>query len=160
MLGNNDGEPTFPLHFSLVREHQQSDTSLLEAKTAPSTTLQEQDFRGTKMIVGKSGEIVMPVTLQQQVLEFYHESLGHPGQTRTELSIKQHFVWKNMTRDVKKHNLLHMLDEEEACNKACGQLPAKELTDDDIKPWNTVCVDVVGPYEIEAKVMRSHSRRS
>ena len=113
------------------------------------------------MIVGKSGEIVMPVTLQQQVLEFYHESLGHPGQTRTELSIKQHFVWKNMTRDIKKYvtTCSTCLTKKKQITKH-GQLPAKELTDGDVKPWNTVCVDVVGPYEIEAKVMRSHSRRS
>mgnify|MGYP003335638784 CR=1 FL=1 len=62
---------------------------------------------------------------------WYHESLCHPGMTRTEQTIRQHFTWKNLRGDVEK-----------ACKKCkvCqltkrksikyGKLPAKEAESD------------------------------
>ena len=45
--------------------------------------------------------IVIPKTLQKRTVEWYHERLMHPGGTRTELSIAQHYYWKGLTTSVK-----------------------------------------------------------
>jgi hypothetical protein len=37
-----------------------------------------------------------PQALQEQVVDWYHLHLCHPGTTRTEATIKQHFYWKNL----------------------------------------------------------------
>ena len=59
------------------------------------------DGKTTELIV-KNGEIVVPATLQQSCVRWYHESLCHPGTTRTENTIRQHFTWKNLRGDVEK----------------------------------------------------------
>ena len=37
---------------------------------------------------------VIPKLLEKQVVEWYHNVLCHPGESRTELSIAQHVYWK------------------------------------------------------------------
>ena len=39
----------------------------------------------------KNCKIVIPKQLEKQVVEWYHNALCHPRETRTELSISQHF---------------------------------------------------------------------
>ena len=45
----------------------------------------------------------MPQSLQKPCVEWYHEQLLHPGITRTEETIRQHFYWKNLREDIRKH---------------------------------------------------------
>ena len=96
----------------------------------------------------KNNKIVVPATLQKRCINWYHLSLCHPGVTRTEQMIRQHFMWKNLRQDVEK-----------ACKscKTCqftkrksinyGKLPAKEAK---ASPWDTLCVDLIGPYKIQS----------
>ena len=89
----------------------------------------------------------MPATLQQRCVQWYHESLCHPGESRTEQIIRQHFTWKNLKGEVEK-----------AC-KTCqicqltkkksikyGKLPPKVA---EAEPWDILCVDMIGPYKIQ-----------
>ena len=41
-------------------------------------------------------KIVIPKPFQQTLLEWYHNVLYHPGETRTKLTIGQHFYWKGL----------------------------------------------------------------
>ena len=43
---------------------------------------------------------MIPKRFEKQVVEWYHNELCHPGETRTELSISQHFYWKNLHKTV------------------------------------------------------------
>ena len=97
--------------------------------------------------------MVMPQTLQKRCVQWYHESLCHPGMTRTEQTIRQHFTWKNLRGDV-----------ERACKKCkiCqktkkktikyGKLPAKEA---EAEPWETLCVDLIGPYHFKSNKVKN-----
>ena len=91
---------------------------------------------------------MVPATLQKCCINWHHLSLCHPGVTRTEQTIRQHFTWKNLRQDVEK-----------AC-KTCQicqltqkksikyvKLPVKEA---EAIPWDTLCVDLIGPYKIES----------
>ena len=102
----------------------------------------------TRSLITKDNKIVVPATLQKRCVNWYHLSLCHPGITRTEQTIRQHFTWKNLRQDVEK-----------AC-KTCqtcqltkkksikyGKLPVKEA---EAIPWDTLCVDLIGPYKIES----------
>ena len=41
---------------------------------------------------------MIPKQLEKQVVEWYHNTLYHPGETRTEPNISQHFYWKQLSK--------------------------------------------------------------
>ena len=87
------------------------------------------------------------------MVEWYHEVLGHPGETRTELTIKQHFTWKNLRKTVQQ-----VCARCDACQrtkrnkKKYGHIPPKQA---ETIPWETLCIDVIGPYKIKRKTSKS-----
>ena len=44
---------------------------------------------------------MIPKLLEKQVIEWYDNALCHPGESHTELSIAQHFYWKNLHKIVR-----------------------------------------------------------
>ena len=82
--------------------HQQADKDLL-TKARDHKGFALNMFCGggkVRSLIVKDGKIVVPKTLQKRCVQWYHESLCHPGETRTELTICQHFTWKNLRGDV------------------------------------------------------------
>ena len=45
-------------------------------------------------------KIVIPQTLSNSLLSWYHEFLSHPGENRTEQALRQHYWWPRMTCDI------------------------------------------------------------
>ncbi len=89
---------------------------------------------------------MLPKKLQTKVAEWHHDILMHPGETRTEMTIAQHYYWHNMRQTV--------LDVCKKCKKCQltilkkkkhAHLPEKEA---DAIPWKTLCIDLIGPYTI------------
>ena len=78
----------------------------------------------------------MTIALKKKVLEWYHYYLSHPGRDRTERTISQHFYWKGMQKDIEQH-----------CKKCliCQRTKIK------YQPWEKLCVDLIGPYNILVK---------
>ena len=75
----------------------------------------------------------------------------HPGIERTQLSLKQHFWWKNMDKDIE--NICRkcvVCQRNKRTTKKWGHLPPKTA---EYHPWDTVCVDTIGPYTIHRKGM-------
>jgi transposase InsO family protein len=89
------------------------------------------------------------VTLQVPLVEWYHEHLCHPGETRTELTVGQHFTWVGLRSTVQS-----VCKKCDACQRTkrrtikYGKLPEKLA---EIVPWETLCVDTIGPYQIKQK---------
>ena len=48
-------------------------------------------------------QVWIPASLQEQVLQWYHEILQHPGAARTLTTIIHTFGWRNMKRHVDRH---------------------------------------------------------
>jgi hypothetical protein len=93
---------TFPLTFKHIHNVQRSNSKLLKL-------LQSHDeyslkiFRGGGKrygLVVYDDKIVIPTNLQRRVVEWYHEYLCHPGETRTEQTIRQHYTWGNLCMTV------------------------------------------------------------
>jgi hypothetical protein len=76
----------------------------------------------------------------------------HPGETRTEATIAQHFYWKGMRTTV--------LDACKKCdnvlNKESGKLPPKSNVEQ--VPWHTLCVDLIGPYKVGEDISRTRNK--
>jgi hypothetical protein len=84
--------------------------------------------------------------MQKPLVQWYHDTLMHPGETRTELTIGQHYYWKYMRTTIK-----HVCGRCEVCQltkprtRKYGQLPEKDAK---VIPWKQVCIDLIGPYTI------------
>ena len=83
------------------------------------------------------------------MVQWYHEILCHPGSTRTEDTIAQHFYWEGMRKTVRKTcGACDQCQRTKRYIKKYGKLPVKQA---EIKPWQTLCVDLIGPYKIGKK---------
>ena len=54
-------------------------------------------------LIFRNRKIFLPTALQDKTVYWYHEMLCHPGETRTEHTIRQHFYWKCLHTTV--HNV-------------------------------------------------------
>jgi hypothetical protein len=48
-------------------------------------------------------QYVVPVSLRQNVIELYHDSMGHPGTDRTLETVRLSYWWHGMTSDIENH---------------------------------------------------------
>ena len=47
--------------------------------------------------------IMIPKQIQKTLVEWYHNTLCHPGETKTKFTIDQHFHWKGLRKSL--HNI-------------------------------------------------------
>ena len=75
--------------------------------------------------------------------------LYHPGETCTENTICEHFDWKGLLKKV--HNVCKKCptcQRAKTTNQKYGKLPPKQA---ETKTWDTLCVELIGPYTIPQK---------
>lgn len=139
----------FPLKFSTIQQQQQKDTSLVQSSQSnPDYHLLA--FRGGEKdveLICYKGKIAIPSNLQLRIAQWYHVYLAHPGETRTELTLRQHFHWTNLRQTV--HKVCHtcaVCQKEKKTHKKYGHLPEKTA---EATPWEKLCVDLVGPYNMK-----------
>ena len=75
--------------------------------------------------------------------------LSHQGETLTEHTIRQNFEWKGLHTTV--HDVCKKcptFQREKTTNQKDGKLPPKQA---ETNPWDTQCVDLIGPYMIPRK---------
>jgi len=87
-----------------ILKNQQKDKKLLQ-RFKSSHDLKFKEFYGGgrlfKLICNKEeNKIVMLKALQLSAVHWYHNVLCHLGETCTELTIKQHFTWTNIHKDI------------------------------------------------------------
>jgi transposase InsO family protein len=141
----------FPLTFNNIKRAQRSDSALLDALQSKDDYTQTI-FRGggkTYELIVRDKKIVIPKNIQRRVVEWYHEYLCHPGETRTEQTIRQHYWWNNLRKTV--HDVCtkcHTCQLTKKGHMKYGKLPKKEA---EAIPWDVLCIDLIGPYTIERK---------
>ena len=84
--------------------------------------------------------------MQKKAVEWYHGVLMHPGETRTELTVTQHYCWIGMhdtvTRVCQKCASCQLFKTDQ---RKLGHLPEKTP---EMIPWDKLCIDLIGPYKI------------
>jgi hypothetical protein len=140
----------FPISYRLLQSEQQKDCEvkklLQDHPDDYSKVTRKHGDYDYELVVDKEGRIYVPKQLQKRTATWYHEMLMHPGETRTELTIAHHYTWKGMRKTVK-----HVCSRCDSCqhNKRrhpkLGKLNPK---DPEVVPWQTVCIDLIGPYPI------------
>ena len=100
-------------------------------------------------MITKDEKIVTPEILQERIVQWYYTFLCHPGETRTEQTIRQHFTFKGLRPMIKR-----ICGKCNVCQKSkkhtikYGHLPEKEA---EAIPWDVLCVDLIGPYTVSGK---------
>jgi hypothetical protein len=94
-------------------------------------------------------KLYIPKDLRLRIVNWYHETLCHPGANRTEETIHQHYTWGNMRETIRKVCLkCHTCQVNKIDSIKYGHLPAKEA---ESEPWEILCVDLIGPYQLKRK---------
>ena len=142
----------YPLRFHTIDKAQREDPDIISALKKDSSKLYLKTFHGggkNRDLVCYKDKILMPKLLQKRTVQWYHDMLCHPGKTRTEATISQHFYWKNMRKDVEKVcSTCPICQLNKRNKKKYGHLPEKQA---EAIPWDVLCVDLIGPYTMKRK---------
>lgn len=104
-----------------------------------------QKFGGIDLRTFKN-RIIIPDTLQHEVIHLYHEWLCHPGLVKLYNSLKSCYFWRGMFIHIRTYTKnCQECVETKVSNRNFGKLP---LAKPEIIPFNTVCIDVIGPYNL------------
>lgn len=100
--------------------------------------------------LNRNGRVMVPESLRMPLMEFYHDTLRHPGVVRMTNTLWMNFAWPSMKEDVmdliKKCDLCQRFKKNQ---KQYGLLPAADART--LVPWDQVAVDLIGPWTIKAK---------
>ena len=104
--------------------------------------------------VARTWTIVVPGTLREAVLRYYHglPISGHNGATRVKLAIKRLFWWKKMAKDIEKWVKACLVCALRKTRRRFGQTSPGILTTS--LPWDICAIDVVGPLTESARKHR------
>ena len=141
-------DDAFPVTYANIAMEQRKDALLVNLLTSqPGYSL--HTFRGGEKyweLVILQQKIVIPRSLQKRVVDWYHTHLCHPGTTRTEATIRQHFYWKNLQKDVEETcRRCQICQKSKASLTKYGKLPIKQA---ESEPWERLHVDLIGPYKL------------
>jgi hypothetical protein len=85
----DDLSASFPLAYEVIHNAQQNDADLLRiSTTSPGYTTR---IHNRLPIIFYKGFIVVPTTLRPSLIQWYHDTLCHPGSFRTLKTIQAHF---------------------------------------------------------------------
>jgi hypothetical protein len=139
----------YPLSYAYVSQAQRKDEALQTLYSNKPEVYRKEHFKHgstTYNLITRNGKIVIPSVLQRRAVEWYHTILMHPGETRMELTMAQHYYWKGMRNTINDVcKTCKTCQSTKSRYKKYGLLPEKEA---EITPWKQVCIDLIGPYTI------------
>ena len=147
-------ENFFPVQFKLIQAEQIKDAKLLESAKTSNVYLLKTFCGGGKerKLICLRDEMVVPSSLKERIVDWYHQILSHPGLNRTEATICQHFWWKELREDVHKRcSTCDTCQRTKKTTSKYGLLPEKEA---EAEPWDKLCVDRIGPHTLQRKAKK------
>jgi len=147
-----DDIPDFPLSFPVIAQEQQQDQRLQQLLTEKPQLYKLKEHKHANksvQLICKQDKIVLPESLRMKATEWYHLHLLHPGETRMELTLGQHFTWTGLRRTVQRVcRGCQVCKTAKFGAKRYGIIPPKKP---EVIPWHTLCIDLIGPYTIGDK---------
>jgi transposase InsO family protein len=155
-FGADELDDSFPLRYSDIKAAQDKDEDLMKvlkkSLEAKNDKYHIRSFHGggnSFNIICYKTKIVIPESLQDRVIDWYHHFLGHPGINRTEETIGQHLWWPKMRDHITQSvRICQVCQRSKRRFKKYGELPEKEA---EATPWDKLCVDLIGPYKIRQR---------
>eukprot|EP00536_Pseudo-nitzschia_multiseries_P015222 jgi/Psemu1/41682/gm1.41682_g len=143
-----------PITVTNIQNHQNQDQHLRASHQAdpekfPVIVINRQQLvaRVVDNADNQEWKIVIPATLIQQVIRWYHIVHGQCGIQRLYDTITSRFYSPNLQQLCKQHACPVNCHESKEGGRGYGLLPPR---DEAVAPWNEVCVDLIGPWRIQA----------
>ena len=152
-------EYEFPISGKSFYKYQQEDKTLLRVSKEPKAKHYNSKLIEGVSVITYHGKVCVPLALQKHIVEWFHEYLRHPGEVRTEETIRRTMIWPNLRLHV--HQYCKQCKKCQLCKKSrksYGHLPLKENIS--TKPWQRVDVDLIGPYKITDKDNKEYTLRA
>ena len=106
-------------------------------------------LEGVELITYK-GKIYVPLALRHSTIEWYHYFMNHPGRERLYKTLATICYWKGISTQCNTYcRRCHVCQKFKSQKRKYGHLPPRNVEPQ--VPWNTVHVDLVGPYSLMAK---------
>ena len=143
----NNEDILHPTSFITIMRFQQKDKSLIENAKEKSKDYSIKQFHRagkTYSLICRHTKIVIPKQIQKTLVEWHHNVLYHPGETRTKLSIGQNFYWKGLQKSV--HDICskcHKFQFLKRGKRNYSKLPPKQA---ETQPWGMICIDLTKNY--------------
>ena len=147
-----DHEHPFALDYASIAAAQRQDARIVKLLKANPKQYTSYIFKeGTPFLICRQVDklrfkICLPDSMLENVVDFYHTTLAHIGQTRLLETIQQHFENPRLKEVI--HKLVSTCDACQKCKlagKGYGTLPPREPL---MQPWYEVAVDLIGPWTI------------
>uniref|UniRef100_A0AAV1U4K5 RNA-directed DNA polymerase n=1 Tax=Peronospora matthiolae TaxID=2874970 RepID=A0AAV1U4K5_9STRA len=145
-------EPDCVMHGPVLCEHQDKDLMIQKIKTACLNGNNNPDYQLLPILgctlVAYQKRVIVPDSLREDLIRWYHLTLSHPGGERQYKTMRQVLYWPGMEAAIIKNAKDCLI-----CKKAkvhggkqdYGLLPPRTLKT--VNPFDTVHVDLIGPYE-------------
>ena len=90
-------------------------------------------------------KIALADQMVQPTIKWFHEVMGHPGQSRLNETLRQRYHHHKLRYYIDRFKCEHC-QKHKLPGKGYGLLPERELR---IAPWEEVAIDLVGPWDIK-----------
>ena len=107
---------------------------------------------GTELYVHRD-KIVIPEELRTPLMRWYHDSLVHAAAGRMTATIRAHFYWLGMDRDIREY-CSHCPDcqiSKKTARRPVGHLPLRAPRS--VTPWERVHVDGIGKWDFDVHIV-------
>ncbi|KAJ0408806.1 hypothetical protein P43SY_000702 [Pythium insidiosum] len=113
-----------PFHGPTLRRHQEADDMIAKIKNACLAGQNNPDYKLIPFfgctLVTHQGRVLVPNSLRADLVDWYHQNLGHAGSERQYKTMRSTFFWPGMEASITTHT---------------------------VNPWDVVHVDLMGPYD-------------
>ena len=96
-------DPDFPLDFNIISKHQFNNTYI--QKRLKKNPMMDKRFVNNVPLIFFNNKVVLPPSILQPVVSWYHDNLNHPGICRTFETININFAAKCLCCLVEKYVL-------------------------------------------------------
>ena len=147
-------EEIYPVTVSEIASEQRKDKTLKRyfnkhVEVDPKDRISVMVIDETDILLYDRQRLVIPTSMQSNIVAWYHHYLVEPGHTQLEEKIAASMYWRSLRSDVRKHvkkNKSSQLGKKRT--RQYGKLPPKLA---ETVPWRSVCGDLIGPYTIKAR---------
>jgi hypothetical protein len=142
---HEEEEENYPLTLTEIADAQRKDQELKAyfKKNAimPHKDMRIQHIEDTKVLC-KKGKVIIPTSLRQRAVKWYHHYLQHPGQLCLEETMRSVMYWKGIRTTIRRHvkSCRSCLVNKRHSQKY-GHLPPRLVR---TTPWKALCVDLIG----------------
>ncbi len=142
----------YPLMLTEIADAQRKDQEL-KVYFKKNTKMPQKD-RGLHLVedtkvLCKNGKLMIPTSLRQRTVSWYHHYLQHPEHSRLKETMRSVMYWKGMRTTIRRYvKTCQSCQVNKRHSQKYGHLPPKLVI---TTPWKVLCVDLIDPYTLKGK---------